>query len=152
MVWELFFVFLFFFNSTAQPSNTILLTELVQRCALFYLQGWVSVGGSGHARACLYATRVATLPGLIKNDSLFGATGSLYLDFYCGVWYGESVHATLRAPRLEDGSAVHECGRGVLHHASFHLCWRGKGKKISHLVIFEQWEISSHLAPIAFGN
>lgn len=27
-----------------------------------------------------------------------------------------------------------------------------KGKKISHLVIFEQWEISSHLVPIAFWN
>lgn len=39
--------FFFFFNSTAQPKNTILLTEFIQRCALFYLQGWVSVGGSG---------------------------------------------------------------------------------------------------------
>lgn len=120
--------FFFFNNSTAQPTNTILLTEIVQRCALFYLQGWVSVGGSGHARSCLHASRVMTLNRLIKNDSLFCDTGGLYLDFNCGVWYGKSVHATLRAPWLEDGSAVHEGGRSVLHHATFHLCWREKKK------------------------
>lgn len=56
------------------------------------------MGGSGHARSFLHAARVMTLNRLIKNDSLFRDTGGLYLDFYCGVWYGESVHATLPAP------------------------------------------------------
>lgn len=144
--------FFFFTNSTAQPSNTILLTGFVQRCALFYLQAWVGVGESGHAGSCLHASRVVTLNRPKKNkkqkNPLFGDTDWLYLKFCGGVWYGESVHATLRAPWLEDVSAVREGGRSVLHHASFHLCWRQWEKKI--IFFFFLNSEKSCLVPLVF--
>lgn len=68
-------------------------------------------------------------PARLKMTLCFRGAGWLYLKFHCGVWYGESVDAALRTAWLEDCSAVHEGGRSVLHHASFHLCW-GEREKI----------------------